>query len=250
MQSFKIYYESPQDVPAPYHLEAKLAFELNGKGDLAVQAEIQYVDREDFSKEDLLSEGLQPENHWEWSGNLPAVWKSILVERLKAFRLGEASPKSFEPFIGIELANGEFLKPQAKLEQEDLFIQELMQAVFECAEKEFPLDLGFQFKNVKQEWMLIEGELSFAERIFRYIKNGNQSEIKTIDFEPIQELMNDLFIGEFFAEKAEEKLKNTHSFAVFPGDGLWYVAGNSWKKPNGNNQYFEHLESQLTKIFS
>lgn len=250
MHSFKLYYESPQDVPAPYHLEAKLALELTAKNEINVQAEIQYVDREDFSKEDLLAEGLQPENHWEWSGQLPTIWIPILTERLKGFKIGEASPKSYEPFIGIELANGEFLKPKAKLEQEDLFVQELMQAIFEVAEKEFPLDLGFQFKNSADQWMLVEGELSFAERKFRYIVNGNQSVVQTIDFQPIQQLMNDLFIGEFFAEKAEEKLKNTHSFAVFPGDGLWYVAGNSWKKPNGNNQYFAHLESQLVKIFS
>ena len=250
MKPFKFYYESPQDVPSPYHFEATLVFEFLETQEVAVQAEIQYVDREDFSKEDLIAEGLMPDNQWDWKGVLPAVWKPILEKQLKNYKQGEASPKAYEPFVGLELSNGEFMKPLAKLEQEDFFIQELLQAVFELAEREMPLDLGFQFKDENGQWMLVEGELSFSQRIFRYIVNGEQSTIRTADFDAIKSLMNDLYIGEFVSEKSEEKLKNSNCFAVFPGDGFWYVAGNSWKKPNGNQQYFANLEDQLTNLFS
>ena len=100
------------------------------------------------------------------------------------------------------------------------------------------------------EWILVEGELSFSQRSFRYILNGNKSNILQANFEAIKSLMNDLYIGEFSSEKALEKLNHQNCFAVFPGDGWWYVAGNSWKKPNGNQQYFATLEDQLKNIFS
>ncbi|MEY2792619.1 MAG: hypothetical protein RJA76_611, partial [Bacteroidota bacterium] len=98
-------------------------------------------------------------------------------------------------------------------------------------------------------WILVEGEMSFSQRKFNYITNGNEAQIEQIKFESIQELMNELYIGEFVSEKALEKLKNRESFAVFPGDGLWYIAGNSWRKPNGNHQYFASLELSLNQLF-
>ncbi len=250
MKKINLYYESPQDVPAPYHFESKIEIIFNEDLKALLKVEVQYIDREDFSKEDLLAEGLQEENNWTWNGNLPAIWVKILEEHLKSYVQGEVIPKSHQPFIGFENENGKFFKPSRKLEEEDLFFQEFMQAILEMAEKEFPLYLGFQFNHAVKKWILIEGELSFAERKFNYIENGNQKDIRLANFEGIHELMNELFIGEFIGEKAFESLKSKESFAVFPGDGLWYVAGNSWKKPNGNHQYFANLELKLNKLFS
>jgi len=250
MKHIKLYYESPQDVPAPYHFGSKIEIQFLNNNKATVQVEVQYIDRDDFSKEDLKAEGLQEENEWTWSGELPLVWVSLLFEHFNSYVLGEASPKSHEPFIGFENETGKFFKPIHKLDLEDLFIQEFMQAILELAEREFPLYLGFQFNHIEKKWILIEGEMSFSQRQFNYITNGNQQLIQQVSFEQIQNLMNQLFIGEFNAEKAAENLKNKESFAVFPGDGLWYTAGHSWKKPNGNNQYFANLELQLNNIFS
>lgn len=250
MKILKLYYESPQDVPSPYHFESKIDIQLLENNKANVKVEVQYIDREDFSKEDLKAEGLQEENEWSWSGELPAVWVSLLTSRLDTYVKGEASPKSNEPFIGLENEEGKFFKPKHKLDIEDVFIQEFMQAILELAEKEFPLYLGFQFNHSDKKWILIEGELSFSKRQFNYITNGNQQTIEQVGFESIQDLMNQLFIGEFIGEKAIENLKNKETFAVFPGDGLWYIAGQSWKKPNGNHQYFANLELKLNNIFS
>lgn len=250
MKSLKLYYESPQDVPSPYHFESKIEIQLLDEKHANVQVEVQYIDREDFSKEDLRAEGLQEENEWSWSGELPAVWVSLLLKRFDSYVIGEASPKSHEPFIGFENEVGKFFKPKHTLEVEDLFIQEFMQAILELAEKEFPLYLGFQFNHTHKKWILIEGEMSFSKRQFNFITNGNQQNIEQVSFESVQDLMNQLFIGEFIGEKASENLKNKESFAVFPGDGLWYIAGQSWKKPNGNHQYFANLELKLNNIFS
>ncbi len=62
--------------------------------------------------------------------------------------------------------------------------------------------------------------------------------------------MNLVFIAEFQSDKAKENLKKNEVFAVFPGDGRWYIAGDSLRKPSGNNQYFDNLEDTLQTIFS
>ena len=250
MKLIKLYYESPQDVPAPYHFESKIEIEFQSATKAILDVEVLYIDRDDFSKEDLLAEGLQVENQWNWKGELPDVWVKLLQERFTAYVIGEVSPKSFEPFIGLEDESGKIFKPKNKLEIEDVFLQELMQAILELAEKEFPLYIGFQFNHEKKDWILIEGEMSFSQRKFNFITNGDDKKIEQVSFEAIQDLMNDLYIGEFVSEKAIEKLKSNESFAVFPGDGLWYVAGNSWRKPNGNHQYFANLESKLNQLFA
>jgi len=250
MKNCILYYESPQDVPAPYHFESKIEIDFEGNQKASIDVNVQYIDREDFSKEDLMAEGLQVENQWAWKGELPTIWVSILQERLNNYIAGEASPKSHEPFICFETEKGQTFKPKQKLEKEDVFLQEFMQAILELAEKEFPLYLGFQFNHLDKGWILIEGEMSFASRKFNFIENGKEEQVKEVNFDAIQALMNDLFIGEFIADKAQESLKNKETFAVFPGDGLWYTAGNSWKKPNGNYQYFVNLEDTLNELFS
>ena len=71
-----------------------------------------------------------------------------------------------------------------------------------CLNKEFPLYLGFQFNHTHKKWILIEGEMSFSKRQFNFITNGNQQNIEQVSFESVQDLMNQLFIGEFIGEKA------------------------------------------------
>ena len=65
-----------------------------------------------------------------------------------------------------------------------------------------------------------------------------------------QELMQVLFIGEFVFEKGVEELKPKTQFAVYPGDGKWYVAGDTWFRPSGNKGYFDLIEDKLRDLFT
>jgi hypothetical protein len=49
--------------------------------------------------------------------------------------------------------------------------------------------------------------------------------------------------------KALEDLKRSSAFAIFPGDGFWYIAGDSLRKPSGNTNYFDNLEMKLRDLF-
>ncbi|MHA8066322.1 hypothetical protein V7S76_06520 [Aquirufa sp. ROCK2-A2] len=248
-ESFQLFYESPNDVPAPYHLEAVFSFADFGTNNSTVEISIQYLDREDFTKEELLEEGLMPEHNWTWKGPLSEAWKERLSLNFSKYKSGSCNPKDSEPFITLELEHNNTAVPRF-LEMEENLIQEFMQAIFEKAEKELPLYLGFQFKKENGDWTRIEGILSFSNLNFHYKDSFLDQELFITDWDKIQDLMNLVYIADFQIEKAKEEFKNTQSLAVYPGDGFWYVAGDSLRKPSGNNRYFDNLENKLQDLFN
>ena len=159
---------------------------------------------------------------------------------------GSCSPKDQEPFITLE-ANDTTPNVPLYLEPQESLIQEFMQAMFEIDGRELPLYLGFQFKDRAGNWRKIEGEMSFSALNFTYL-DSEEGQKTFSNWDELQELMNHVFIAEFSADKANQNCK-TASLAVYPGDGLWYVAGHSLRKPSGNNYYFDELEEKLQFIF-
>ncbi len=244
---FKLFYESPSDIPAPYHFEALFEFKSFENDKLELSLHVQYVEREDFSSEELIAEGLSVEDKFEWSGDLPIIWKNRLALSFSKYKSGSCDPKDAEPFIAIEAANSSTYVPRF-LDFEENLIQELMQAIYEVAGKEYPLFLGFQFKDENDTWNKYQGEMSFANLNFTYSNSSGQ--VETIsDWDKLQDIVNIVFIAEFITDKALEDLKKSSSFAVFPGDGFWYIAGDSLRKPSGNTNYFDILEMKLRELF-
>lgn len=244
---FKLFYESPSDIPAPYHFEALFEFKSFENDKLELSLHVQYVEREDFSSEELIAEGLSVEDKFEWSGDLPIIWKNRLALSFSKYKSGSCDPKDAEPFIAIEAANSSTYVPRF-LDFEENLIQELMQAIYEVAGKEYPLFLGFQFKDENDTWNKYQGEMSFANLNFTYSNSSGQVEI-IFDWDKLQDIVNTVFIAEFITDKALEDLKKSSSFAVFPGDGFWYIAGDSLRKPSGNTNYFDILEMKLRELF-
>ena len=244
---FKLFYESPSDIPAPYHFEALFEFKSFENDKLELSLHVQYVEREDFSSEELITEGLSVEDKFEWSGDLPIIWKNRLALSFSKYKSGSCDPKDAEPFIAIEAANSSTYVPRF-LDFEENLIQELMQAIYEVAGKEYPLFLGFQFKDENDTWNKYQGEMSFANLNFTYSNSSGQLETIS-DWDKLQDIVNTVFIAEFITDKALEDLKKSSSFAVFPGDGFWYIAGDSLRKPSGNTNYFDILEMKLRELF-
>jgi len=244
---FKLFYESPSDIPAPYHFEALFEFKSFENDKLELSLHVQYVEREDFSSEELIAEGLSVEDKFEWSGDLPIIWKNRLALSFSKYKSGSCDPKDAEPFIAIEAVNSSTYVPRF-LDFEENLVQELMQAIFEVAGKEYPLFLGFQFKDENDTWNKYQGEMSFANLNFTYSNSSGQ--VETIsDWDKLQDIVNTVFIAEFITDKAFEDLKRSSAFAVFPGDGFWYIAGDSLRKPSGNTNYFDILEMKLRELF-
>ena len=249
-KKFQLFYESPNNVPAPYHLEAAFIFEDFLTENPRVEVSIQYIDRDDFSREELLAEGLNVEDHFVWSGELSIAWRNRLETSFLLFQSGSCNPRDEEPFITIESSDTSTAVP-VSLEIEDTLLQEFMQAILEVAGNEMPLYLGFQFTDADGEWTRIEGEMSFFDLKYTYRLGGENGLVRFTDqWIELQELMQVLFIGEFTFEKGVEELKPKTQFAVYPGDGKWYVAGDTWFRPSGNKGYFDYVEDKLRELFT
>ncbi len=248
-KKFQLFYESPNNVPPPYHLEAAFEFTDFLTDVPTVKLTIQYIDRDDFSREELLAEGLNTEDTYVWEGSLPTAWRNRLEDSFRLYKSGSCDPRDEEPFITLEAADTTTALPVI-LELDDTLIQEFMQAILENAGKEMPLYLGFQFADEDGLWVRIEGELSFYNLSFRYSKDANDLIRFTDDWKGLQELMAVLFIGEFVFEKGVEELKPKTEFAIYPGDGKWYVAGDTWFRPSGNKGYFDLIEEKLRTLFT
>jgi hypothetical protein len=249
-KKFQLFYESPNNVPAPYHLEAAFIFEDFLTENPRVEVSIQYIDRDDFSREELMAEGLNVEDQFVWSGNLSIAWRNRLETSFFLFQSGSCNPRDEEPFITLESSDTTTAVP-ISLETEDTLLQEFMQAILEVAGNEMPLYLGFQFTDADGEWTRIEGEMSFFDLKYTYRSGGENGLVRFTDqWIELQELMQVLFIGEFIFEKGVEDLKPKTQFAVYPGDGKWYVAGDTWFRPSGNKGYFDFVEDKLRELFT
>jgi len=249
-KKFQLFYESPNNVPAPYHLEAAFIFEDFLTENPRVEVSIQYIDRDDFSREELMAEGLNVEDQFVWSGNLSIAWRNRLETSFLLFQSGSCNPRDEEPFITLESSDTTTAVP-ISLETEDTLLQEFMQSILEVAGNEMPLYLGFQFTDADGEWTRIEGEMSFFDLKYTYRSGGENGLVRFTDqWIELQELMQALFIGEFIFEKGVEDLKPKTQFAVYPGDGKWYVAGDTWFRPSGNKGYFDFVEDKLRELFT
>ncbi len=249
-KKFQLFYESPNNVPAPYHLEASFTFEGFLSDNPRVEVSIHYIDRDDFSREELLAEGLNVEDQFTWAGDLSIAWRNKLETSFLLFQSGSCDPRDEEPFITLEAADTTTAVP-ISLETEDTLMQEFMQAILEIAGNEMPLYLGFQFTDADGEWIRIEGEMSFFDLKYTYRSGGENGPVRFTDYwNELQELMQVLFIGEFIFEKGVEDLKPKTQFAVYPGDGKWFVAGDTWFRPSGNKAYFDLIEDKLRNLFT
>jgi hypothetical protein len=187
-KKFQLFYESPNNVPPPYHLEAAFEFTEFLSDAPTVKLTIQYIDRDDFSREELLAEGLNTDDTFVWEGSLPIAWRNRLEDSFRLYKSGSCDPRDEEPFITLEAADTTTALPVI-LELDDTLIQEFMQAILETAGKEMPLYLGFQFADEDGLWVRIEGELSFFNLSFRYSKDANDLIRFTDDWKGLQELM-------------------------------------------------------------
>jgi hypothetical protein len=197
-----------------------------------------------------MAEGLNVEDQFVWSGNLSIAWRNRLETSFLLFQSGSCNPRDEEPFITLESSDTTTSVP-ISLETEDTLLQEFMQAILEVAGNEMPLYLGFQFTDADGEWTRIEGEMSFFDLKYTYRSGGENGLVRFTDqWIELQELMQVLFIGEFIFEKGVEDLKPKTQFAVYPGDGKWYVAGDTWFRPSGNKGYFDFVEDKLRELFT
>ena len=166
-----------QGLPAPYAFSVFCSIVMR-KNDLELDFKLEYLDRENVSREEILAEGFSEDDDYSWNGKLGKNW-CIAIESLLDVPL-------------LDLPKDDFYVHLATAEQEgfpdlpgDVLIQELIQAVFETSGKETPLTF-FVFLKKKQHRLSWE----FASRT-SYIDE------KELKWEDSLDLMQALYGSEF-----------------------------------------------------
>lgn len=146
-----------QTLPPPYAFALVISAEVSHE--VTVNFQMEYLDREELSEEEILAEGFTLDDDLQWKGKLGNNWKDPL-SKLKDIRY-QKDPFD-DSYVHVQIDSVERGFPSDWMKAERL-TQELIQAVFEGAERELPLRILISDEksiSIDLEWL-------FKERIVR-----------------------------------------------------------------------------------
>ncbi|CAH0995100.1 hypothetical protein EMA8858_01220 [Emticicia aquatica] len=228
MPTFSLKYQTAENMPAPY----AHAIEINGvieqNKDLELNFELTYLDREEFTEEELLEEGFSLNDNFSWKGTLPKIWSDVVFGNLKS--ANELFIKTLEPHLDFWQVDfeGKTFYPK-NTDGFKYLIEELQQAVYEIAGKEAILKLTY-LKNQSGENVEVEIMASFVERKLKFTRinlSDSASETKILPWDELNFILKNTFSGEFEADFALSKKPSHKGLFLNAGDELWYEVGKS-----------------------
>ena len=251
LMSLDIKFETADIIPAPFSHQIVIKAELD-KPQLPLSFEILYTYRDDLSEEEILEEGFTSNDNFTWKGQLDNSWKESILQ-LVAQTPDKFSSKALEEesnFLEVTFNRNEKGVPKNQ-ESWEYLLQELMQAVFETAEKEAPLYIIFVEIDQQKKANVLEVSLQFAKRkAVAFLSNETEKQEKDLEWEMAKELIHLVFVGEFLPEKATTVEPKTPGKFISTGDGIWYEFSKSLKNPNGNRYYLNDLTATWKEIES
>jgi hypothetical protein len=235
MKSLILRFQTSALIPAPYAHAIEAIFSF-GQSTLDYKFELDYLDRDQLSEEEILDEGFSMDDNLLLSGKLPLVWNEQLEGLVK--KTEKTYPKELEDdqeFWDIEIEAENFYPKNTKHWKE--FIEELQQAVVEQNKLENPLQITvIRADNDAQKEYKIKG--TFEYKSLTIESSEKQSQLPWAKLKP---LLKDFYSAEFDYEKATEKVpKKTGLFLNF-GDEYWFELGKSYlTKPSKITSWLEN----------
>ena len=136
-----------QQVPPPFAHGYTLSIYQQGKV-WEIKFQLEYLQRESLEEEEILEEGFSGNDDFEWTGKLPEVWVQVLDKWLKASAFGAEQPKEACNHLFVEYTNNGKSGFPMNFQEWEYVLEELIQAIYEMANKERPFML--QLVNAKQ----------------------------------------------------------------------------------------------------
>ncbi|WKN40449.1 hypothetical protein [Tunicatimonas pelagia] len=238
-------------IPPPYsHAYAfTLTFDAN---ELYLQYNLEYTGRDELSKEEIWEEGFSDNDNFKWEGHLPPVWRNTLLAAWKGTHL-VSEEKYAEPlqnglFIAATLVDGQQTSGiPDELEDWEYLLQELTQAVYEAAQREYPLRIRYvEWFSQKAELQLVI-TIHFRERSLKIIRQQEQQQReRNLPWAEVKPLMSTLYQLDFNTPEAQTKMPTRPGKYLDPGDGLWYQLGKDIANP-GKKDYLSQWENIILR---
>ena len=210
-------------IPPPFCHRYKIEISKNNAEEYKLDLEIEYYDRDEITEEEIFEEGFSLDDDYSWTGNLPRIWGQEVEKKLKLTNWRKKISRSEDDseFI-IKITDNyqsEVLQP-AIIRPWEIFVQEIIQAVFEMNKREAPLQISFLPGNSNNLNQKIDFTFSFASRNF--LVNSSGIDNKSMDWTEGQKLLKFIFRIDYLPENGFEKIPETPGNYISPGDGLWY----------------------------
>lgn len=217
--------ETSPSIPPPYSHLYDIVIDEN-PSNLILSFKLAYTDREGLSEEEILDEGFEPDDDFNWSGRLNKVWKQQLDNLIKGSSFRQA-PGGGDYNIYIQ-SNHNGVKNEGYVGKKEIsawiyFVQEIKQAIFETEQIEVPLTLEYlHIEENSQTHIVLNGE--FANRTFT-ARVGDRP-VEQWDWATLQKTINLVFNDtEIDMEKTiPDRPRQTGHYLMIPGAG-WYGLG-------------------------
>jgi hypothetical protein len=208
-------------IPPPYSHVFRLSLDWS-KGDLYVELDLHYTDREDLTQDEILDEGFTQNDDYSYKGLLNSVWiKTIKAEFEKSKWSGKSLEEGGISIKPIENSKETKAKIPANQEEWQLIAQDLIQAIYETTKKEAPLTV--HYRQVDNETSLNSSiTIHFSTREVLFDLDGKS---RTINWEYAIQLMKLIFTPDYNYEIAKTEPGKKRGAYIECGDGYWHELG-------------------------
>lgn len=198
----------PQQLPPPFAYAAVMQLQTDNGEMIDVQFNLEYLDRDELSDDELRAEGFTRDDNFGWKGKLSSNWKAD-VENLTT-QTFETTPHP-DTYLHVHVDGTDYNFPK-EIEYAEILFQELMQGILEQAKIEAPLELELKFDKESAElcWCFAERTIDLNGKTSTRWKTGRT-------------LLKTIYCLDFEKTKAHKKAV---SRSVNIGDGKWYEITN------------------------
>ncbi len=250
IDSLEIHFQT-LELPPPFSHTYDIKVDLSADIPQA-EFDIQYTDRQVLSEEEILEEGLTPEDNFQWKGTIPKTWKYAILDQLReSNKLFDASPPHAQQVLSLTIRyeDGELVRGIPNNQETWIyFSQEIIQAIYELGEKEMPLEIIYLEIN-DQDKLQITIRPSFSQRKVNVTgKQHDKVKKSEHEWQRLKPLLESVYLPDYDAEQASLKEPRKTGNYISPGDGHWYKLGKAVTNPGEKKDAVGAMQQRIKAL--
>lgn len=200
-------------LPPPFAFGYTLDLVINEES-LNVLFELEFLNRDTISEDEILEEGYSLDDDFSWSGELGKAW----CDELDSLKAIELEPNSSDENIWMHFTIGEGNEIKSGMTKDtslwDFKIQELIQAIYEKSKRELPLDVKLKHRSGDQ---ILDLNVKGSFETLTAKVNG-----KNVQWRKMQEAMSHVFSADI-TQEGSKKPKEDGLWIDMNGDKVFYL---------------------------
>ncbi len=208
--------------PAPFAYALQLDLKAGDRKTLVYELDIEYLDRDTLTEEEILEEGFTLSDDVQVKGELPQVWlEEVKLLLSKTEKTDKDELEENEDLWYLDNGKEQFYPKNVR--QWADFTEQIRQAILEENGLEKPLEITLtEISAAGKKTTVIRG--SFARKTLIVEKEGTR---KSLNWNQLNTVLRDLYT-ELRFDLATTRLKNAEGIYINFGDEYWFELGKSY----------------------